>query len=201
MAARAKAASVPAENASGPTGERVGAGAVNRRVLGVGLLFVVPLVVLLVVNLDRDPHVVASPLVGRPAPDFALRPLDGGEPIALSALRGRPVVVNFWATWCIPCLQEHPLLVEAARTLGSRVQFLGVVYEDGEPEVRSFLARRGSAYPSLLDPESKTAIAYGVFGVPETFFIDGEGRIAAKHMGPLDEESLGAKLRLAGLSP
>ncbi|HSD25803.1 MAG TPA: redoxin family protein [Vicinamibacteria bacterium] len=174
---------------------------VNRRVLGLGLVLIVPLVVLLLLNLDRDPHLVASPLVGRPAPQFALPPLDGGAPIALSTLRGRPVVVNFWATWCVPCLQEHPVLVEAARTLGDRVQFLGVVYEDGEPEVRRFLARRGSAYPSLLDPESRTAIAFGVFGVPETFFVDGEGRIAAKHVGPLDAESLGAKLRQAGLRP
>jgi cytochrome c biogenesis protein CcmG, thiol:disulfide interchange protein DsbE len=195
--------------AAPPDPEAIAAGAAgasarptfNRRVLLLGLVFVVPLVVLLLVNLDRDPHQVASPLVGRPAPGFALRSLDGGEPIALSALRGRPVVVNFWATWCVPCLQEHPLLVEAARVLGNRVQFLGVVYEDGEPEVRSFLARRGSAYPSLLDPEGKTAIAFGVFGVPETFFIDGEGRIAAKHMGPLDAEALGEKLRQAGLLP
>jgi cytochrome c biogenesis protein CcmG/thiol:disulfide interchange protein DsbE len=186
-------AAAPAEGSARP--------AVNRRVLLLGLVFVVPLVVLLLLNLDRNPHMVASPLVGRPAPDFVLQPLGGGEPVALSTLRGRPVVVNFWATWCVPCLQEHPLLVQAARGLGSRVQFLGVVYQDDETEVRRFLARRGSAYPSLLDPESRSAIAFGVFGVPETFFIDGEGRIAAKHVGPLDAEALGGKLRQAGLSP
>ena len=190
----------PSPGASGTLGAKA-PGAINRRVLVAGLLVVVPVLALLVLNLGRDPHAVASPLVGRPAPDFVLRPLDGGPPVALSALRGRPVVVNFWATWCVPCLEEHPLLVQVARALGSRAQFLGVVYEDGEADVRLFLARRGSAYPSLVDPESKTAIAFGIFGVPETFFIDGEGRIVAKHVGPLDPEALGARLRQAGLTP
>jgi cytochrome c biogenesis protein CcmG/thiol:disulfide interchange protein DsbE len=111
------------------------------------------------------------------------------------------VVVNFWATWCVPCREEHALLVSAARAAGSRAQFLGVIYEDDDDEVRRFLVRRGSAYPSLVDPESRTAIAFGVFGVPETFFIDGEGRIAAKHVGPLDPGSLRAKLHAAGLAP
>ena len=173
----------------------------NQRVLLVGLLVVAPLVAVLVMNLGRNPHRIGSPLVGRAAPDFALRPLDGGEPVTLASLRGRPVVINFWATWCVPCFEEHPLLVSSARRLGERVQFFGVVYEDSEEQVRSFLARQGSAYPSLADPGSRTAIAFGVFGVPETFFIDGEGRIAAKHMGPLDAASLAENLRQAGLAP
>jgi cytochrome c biogenesis protein CcmG/thiol:disulfide interchange protein DsbE len=93
------------------------------------------------------------------------------------------------------------LLVSAARSLGERARFIGVIYEDSEEQVRGFLARQGSAYPSLVDPGSRTAIAFGVFGVPETFFIDAEGRIAAKHIGPLDAQSLEAKLRQAGLAP
>ena len=176
-------------------------GVINARVLGLGLLFAVPLVVVLVMNLGRNPHTIDSPLVGRFAPEFALRPVGGGEPVALSVLRGRPVVVNFWATWCAPCFQEHPVLTRAARSLGSRAQLLGVVYEDGEDQVRGFLARQGASYPSLLDPDSKTAIAYGVFGVPETFFIDGEGRIAAKFVGPLTPQALDENLRMAGLTP
>ena len=121
--------------------------------------------------------------------------------MTLASLRGRPAVINFWATWCVPCFQEHPLLVSAARSLGDRVRFVGVIYEDSEQQVRGFLARQGSAYPSLVDPGSRTAIAFGVFGVPETYFLDAEGKIAAKHIGPLDAQSLEAKLRQAGLSP
>ena len=173
----------------------------NARVLVAGLAVVVPLVVVLVMNLGRNPHVIGSPLVGRAAPEFTLRPLEGGEPVTLASLRGRPAVINFWATWCVPCFQEHPLLVSAARSLGDRVRFIGVIYEDSEEQVRGFLARQGSAYPSLVDPGSRTAIAFGVFGVPETYFLDAEGKIAAKHIGPLDAQSLEAKLRQAGLSP
>jgi cytochrome c biogenesis protein CcmG/thiol:disulfide interchange protein DsbE len=173
----------------------------NPRVLLAGLAVVAPLVAVLLVNLGRDPHLIGSPLVGRAAPEFTLRPLDGGAPVTLQSLRGRPLVLNFWATWCVPCFEEHPLLQSTARALGDRVRFVGVVYEDSEEQVRGFLARQGSAYPSLMDPGSRTAIAFGVFGVPETYFIDAEGRIAAKHIGPLDAESLQAKLRQAGLAP
>jgi cytochrome c biogenesis protein CcmG/thiol:disulfide interchange protein DsbE len=173
----------------------------NARVLLVGLAVVAPLVAVLLLNLGRNPHVIGSPLVGRAAPDFTLQPLDGGAPVTLASLRGRPVVLNFWATWCVPCFQEHPVLVSAARAFGERARFIGVIYEDSEEQVRGFLARQGSAYPSLVDPGSRTAIAFGVFGVPETYFIDAEGRIAAKHIGPLDAESLAAKLRQAGLAP
>jgi len=173
----------------------------NQRVLLVGLAVVAPLVAVLTMNLGRNPHVIGSPLVGRAAPDFSLRPLDGGEPVTLASLRGRPVVINFWATWCVPCFQEHALLVSTARSLAERARFIGVIYEDSEEQVRGFLARQGSAYPSLVDPGSRTAIAFGIFGVPETFFIDAEGRIAAKHVGPLDAQSLEAKLRQAGLAP
>jgi cytochrome c biogenesis protein CcmG/thiol:disulfide interchange protein DsbE len=142
----------------------------------------------------------AAPVVGAPAPDFELAALDG-ENVRLSDLRGQVVALNFWATWCVPCFEEHPLLVSAARSLGDRARFIGVIYEDSEEQVRGFLARQGSAYPSLVDPGSRTAIAFGVFGVPETFFIDAEGRIAAKHIGPLDAASLQAKLGQAGLAP
>jgi cytochrome c biogenesis protein CcmG/thiol:disulfide interchange protein DsbE len=191
-AASAPPSDAPREGARGP---------LNRSVLVLGLLAAVPLLALLLLNLGRNPHAIDSPLVGRAAPGFALRPVDGGEPVALSALRGQVVVVNFWATWCVPCFEEHPLLASAARGLEGRARFLGVVYEDDPAQVQRFLARHGSAYPSLLDPDSRTAIAYGVFGVPETYFIDAEGRIAAKHVGPLEPGSLATKLRQAGVAP
>jgi len=170
---------------------------VNRKVLVVGLLLVLPLLGLLLANLGRNPTQVDSPLIGRPAPPFSLVPIDGGEPVSLAGLAGRPVVINFWATWCVPCVQEHEVLVRASRAVGSDAHFLGVIYEDQEAPVRALLSARGSAYPTLLDPEGKVAIAYGVYGVPETFFIDGQGTITAKFVGPLDPDSLSARLRQA----
>jgi cytochrome c biogenesis protein CcmG/thiol:disulfide interchange protein DsbE len=162
---------------------------INPWVLAAGLAVVVPLLAVLVLNLGRDPHSIRSPLVGRPAPVFSLAPVGGGAPVGLESFRGRPVVINFWATWCVPCFGEHAALTAAARTF-REVQFLGIVYEDEEARTRAFLTERGSSYPSLLDPEGRAAIAYGVFGVPETFFIDGDGRIVEKYVGPLDRGTI-----------
>jgi len=170
---------------------------VNAKVLGAGLAVAVPLFGVLFANLGRDPHTVDSPLVGRAAPTFSLVPVGGGAPVSLPS--GRPVVLNFWASWCGPCYEEHAALVAAARELGPRVQFLGIVYEDEEARIQGFLQRQGQAYPSLMDPDAKTAIAYGAFGVPETFFIDAKGTITAKHVGPLDPRKIAANLRQAGL--
>jgi cytochrome c biogenesis protein CcmG/thiol:disulfide interchange protein DsbE len=163
---------------------------VNRKALGVGLLVVLPLLAVLVLNLGRDPHTVRSPLIGQTAPPFRLQTVESGEVVTLDSLRGKPIVMNFWATWCVPCHQEHPALVRAARALGADVHFLGVVYEDDPAQVRAFLAERGSAYPSLLDEGGRTAIAYGVAGVPETYFIDAAGRVVDKFQGALDPETL-----------
>jgi cytochrome c biogenesis protein CcmG/thiol:disulfide interchange protein DsbE len=167
---------------------------VNRRVLGVGLCVALPLVGLLVASLGRDTHAVRSPLVGRPAPGFSLVPVGGGPRVSLADLRGQPVVLNFWATWCVPCYEEHGVLTRAARAMEGRVRFLGVVYEDDEEAVQSFVREQGGSYPSLLDEQGRTAVAYGVFGVPETYFLDAGGTVVAKHLGPLAEAQLAAQL-------
>jgi len=162
---------------------------INKRVLLVGAAIVVPLLAVLVANLGRDPHMVRSPLVGRPAPAFSLPPVGGGPAVSLESFRGRPLVINFWATWCVPCFEEQAALTAAARGLRD-VVFLGVIYEDEEAKAQAFLKERASPYPSLMDPEARTAIAYGVFGVPETFFIDAQGQIVEKYVGPLQRSTI-----------
>ena len=162
----------------------------NRKVLVAGIAVVVPLVALLLIGLGRNPHAVRSPLIGRKAPSFSLRPVGGGPPVSLDSLKGRAVALNFWATWCVPCVAEHEVLARGARAWGDRVQFLGVVYEDEEDRVQAFLGRHGTAYPALFDEAGKTAIAFGVYGVPETFFITPSGTIADKFVGPLSASAL-----------
>lgn len=170
----------------------------NRKVLLAGLLVVLPILVVLVMNLGRDPHVIRSPLVGQPAPSFELRPVGGGPPVSLASLKGRPVVVNFWSTWCMPCLEEHAALAAGARRYAPQVEFLGVVYEDEEAKVASFLKQRGAAYPSFMDEGGRMAIAYGVGGVPETYFIDASGTVVSKYAGPLNPDELASLVRKAG---
>ena len=168
----------------------------NRTVLIVGSAITIALVAVLFLGLGKDPTAINSPLVGKPAPQLALTSLDG-QRFDISQLRGKPVIVNFWATWCVPCYQEHPVLVENARTIGGDVQFLGVVFNDSEDKINAFLRERGSAYPTLLDQQGKTAIEYGVGGVPETFFINRRGVIVAKFVGPMTTEILQSNLSKA----
>ena len=165
----------------------------NRKVLWVGGLVVVPLVVFLALSFGHDPRLIESPLVGDPAPAFDLHSLDG-EAVSLPALAGRPVVLNFWATWCQPCIVEHPVLVESARRYEGRVHFVGVIYQDDGELIRRFVEQRGSWGPSLVDPGSEVAIRYGVYGAPETFFIDRQGVVRRKVTGPMGPSMLDAYL-------
>lgn len=169
----------------------------NRRVMLIGAVVTVPVVAALAASFGRDPHEIRTPMIGRPAPAFALRDVTTSEELSLAALRGTPVVINFWATWCVPCLQEHAALVSTAASRGSDVQFIGVVYDDTPERVREFLQQHGRAYPSLLDEHGRTAIAYGVYGVPETFFVNRSGVIAAKHTGALTTTLLTRNLEAA----
>ena len=159
-------------------------GSVVAGVLLIGVMAVVA------VGFTRDPSRIESPLVGRVASEFRLVSLDGAT-IDLADLRGRPVVVNFWASWCIPCRDEAPLLRAAQERYAPQgVAFIGVVYQDSAASAQAFVDRYGIAYPSLLDPDGRTALDYGVYGIPETYFIAADGTIRAKQIGPLDAESL-----------
>ena len=168
----------------------------NRTVLIVGIAITLALVAVLFVGLGKDPSEIKTPLIGKPAPPFKLKAVGNGQTIDVGSLRGKPVVINFWATWCVPCYQEHPVLVENARLIPG-VQFVGVVFNDTEDKINAFLRERGSSYPTLLDEQGKTAIEYGVGGVPETYFLDRNGVIVAKFTGPMTTEILQANVAKA----
>ena len=168
----------------------------NRTVFIIGVAITLALVAVLFVGLGKDPAEIKSPLIGKSAPPFALKAVGTGQTIDVAALRGKPVVVNFWATWCVPCYQEHPVLVENARMIPN-VQFVGVVFNDSEDKISAFLRERRSSYPTLLDQQGKTAIAYGVGGVPETYFLNRQGVIVAKFTGPMTTEILQSNLAKA----
>lgn len=165
----------------------------NRLVLLFGALIVIPLLVFLALSFGKDPRSLDSPLVGKSAPSFSLRDLEGNV-VKLDDYRGQPVFLNFWATWCQPCIAEHPVLQAMARRYEGRVQFLGVVYHDEVEKIERFLASRGEWGPTLLDLEGSVAVAYGVYGAPETFFIDREGVIVEKLVGTVHPDYLASKL-------
>jgi cytochrome c biogenesis protein CcmG, thiol:disulfide interchange protein DsbE len=142
-------------------------------------------------GLGRDPAAIRSPLLGRPAPDFALRALGADRMVRLGDLRGQVVVLNFWASWCAECRDEHPALSAAwSRFRDAGVVLVGVDFQDDHPSALAYLSERGTSWPVVADPGSRTALAYGVYGIPETFFIGPDGRIAAKQVGPVTYDQL-----------
>jgi len=167
----------------------------NRSVLFIGIVIAAALVVILFVGLGKNPSEIRTPLIGKPAPSFALREVGTNNTIDISQYRGKPLVINFWATWCGPCWEEHPVLVANARMLQPNVQFLGVVFQDQEDKILGFLQQRGTSYPTVVDDRGKTAIAYGVGGVPETYFLDANGVIRAKYAGPMSGDIIQANLQ------
>ncbi|MFC4452206.1 TlpA disulfide reductase family protein [Deinococcus sonorensis] len=159
------------------------------------------LVVLLGLGLLRsNGQQEGGPLVGKAAPNFTLTTLDGGT-LSLASLKGRPVVLNFWASWCVPCRSEAPLLRELSeRQTAGGLAVVGVVFSDKDLKaVRQFVGEYGLAYPSLLDPKLDTAINYGVSGVPETFFVDPQGVVRGYDQGGLTRERLTAGLQTIGV--
>lgn len=143
-----------------------------------------------------------GPLVGKPAPEFRLVSLDG-TPVNLSDLRGRPVVVNFWASWCVPCRSEAPLFRELSAEQGANgLAVVGILFEEkSEQNARNFISEYALAYPNLRDENLNTAIDYGVAGIPETFFIDEKGVIRYRDKGGLDRDRLNAGLKTIGVDP
>ncbi len=152
---------------------------------------------LLAYGFTTDPRAIPSTLTGKPAPDFSLPRVDGGT-VRLSDLRGQVVLLNFWASWCLPCREEAPLL-EAAwqRTRDQGVVFLGVNIQDTAEAAWEFLRAYRISYPNLRDERNRVAIDYGVYGIPETYFIDRAGRITSKYVGALTREILAARLEAA----
>ncbi len=146
-------------------------------------------------GLRRDPSFLRSALVGHPAPAFSLRTLEGDRTVTLSDLRGQVVVVNFWASWCAACREEHPALVAAwQRYRDQGVVFVGIVFEDSTANALRFIHDRGSDGPQLLDPGGRTALAFGVYGIPETFFIGRDGVIRDKRVGASTYDSLAGEI-------
>ena len=147
-------------------------------------LFVV-LVAFLAVGLKLDPREVPSPLIGKPAPKFALPLLaNPNQTMRREDLLGKVWILNVWASWCAACRDEHPLLVEYSRA--KRVPIYGLNYKDTRDAGQQWLARFGNPYDaSLFDQDGRVGIDWGVYGVPETFVVDREGTIRFKHIGAL----------------
>jgi cytochrome c biogenesis protein CcmG, thiol:disulfide interchange protein DsbE len=179
----------------------------RRLVVFVPLVVFAGLAVLFLVRLFAgDPSRLPSALIGKPAPDFALPPLEGltrdGKPVpglAVSDLRlaagdGPSVtLVNVWASWCAPCREEHPLLMQLAHD--PRIRLVGIGYKDSPENARRFLGAFGNPFATVgADLSGRTAIDWGVYGVPETFIVGPDGIVRYKHVGPLTQDSIRSEL-------
>jgi cytochrome c biogenesis protein CcmG/thiol:disulfide interchange protein DsbE len=154
----------------------------------------VAVLALLAYGFTREPRYLESPMLGRPAPAFELALFDGGR-FRLEAARGKVVFVNFWASWCPPCRAEAPALETAWRKLKDEgVVFVGINTQDEEAAARAFLDEFGISFVNGRDVGGRIAIDYGVWGLPEAFIIDAEGRVTYKHVGTLSPAMLAAKI-------
>ena len=152
------------------------------------------LAVFLAVGLKLHPREVPSPLIDKPAPPFKLAQLqDPGKTLAPGDLKGKVWIFNVWASWCVTCLQEHPLLVELSRQ--NLVPIYGLNYKDGRENALKWLAKHGNPYTlSAVDADGRVGIDYGVYGVPETYVIDKTGVIRFKQIGPVTPKVLEEKI-------
>ena len=158
------------------------------------------LVIFLAIGLNRDPREIPSPLINKPAPEFSLPTLNGDTPFSPADMRGKVWMFNVWATWCVACREEHPVLVAFAQKYN--VPIVGLSYKEIQPQDEAakqsvdiklqvarersqlWLKRHGNPYiTSVMDLDGRVGIHYGVYGVPETYIIDKEGVIRFKHVG------------------
>ncbi|CAN1567825.1 TrxA Thiol-disulfide isomerase and thioredoxins [Rhabdaerophilaceae bacterium] len=151
-----------------------------------------------------DPSKLPSALIGKPAPVLSLAPVEGlqleGQPVAGiepgDLVAGKLSLVNVFASWCAPCHQEHPFLMELAKD--KRLRIIGINYKDKPENARRFLGRLGNPYQFVgVDPDGRKAIEWGVYGVPETFLVNGKGLIVFKHVGPLTPDAIRTRLEPA----
>jgi len=164
------------------------------------LWFLIPLgaflalAIVLAVGLKLDPREVPSPLIDKPAPKFALARLDdAGKTVRLDDLKGKVFILNVWASWCVACREEHPVLLDFAKK--RVVPVYGLNYKDTRPDASAWLARFGNPYDaSFFDEDGRVGLDFGVYGVPETFVVDGNGVIRMKHIGPITPEVLANKI-------
>jgi len=170
---------------------------VNWPMLVGGTVIIASLLAVLNGGFGKDPHYIPLATVGTVATDFTLQDLDG-KAVHLADLRGHPVVINFWSTWCGPCKQEFPVLQTQPKNYPD-VTFLGAIYSDDPNAVRRWFAnpRLRLPYQQLVDPEGRTALDFGVTGVPETYFINPDGVIVHKHIAPINPTTLRACIELA----
>ncbi len=159
------------------------------RLLLLPLVLFIGLVAFLLVGLRRDPHEIPSPLINKSAPAFQLKQLqDPTKTFSAQEMRGRVWLLNFWGTWCVACREEHPLLIQYAKT--NAVPIYGVDYKDERATAMQMLVDEGNPYTlTASDPDGRLSIDYGVYGAPETFLIDRDGVIRYKQIGPITEDA------------
>ena len=157
------------------------------------LLFIV-LVVFLAIGLNRDPHEVPSPLIGKAAPVFEISQLgEINKSFSPASMKGQVWILNVWASWCVACREEHPVLVELAKS--QVAPLIGLDYKDKREDALAMLAKQGNPYLlSAFDADGRVGINYGVYGVPETYIIDQLGVIRFKHIGPITIDLLNQKI-------
>ena len=148
-------------------------------------------------NPDRDPRAIPSVMIDKPVPEFALPPIDGLESMGLSAadLRtGEVTLVNFFASWCVPCRLEHRFLIELAAK--DKIRVFGINYKNKAEEARAWLAELGNPYGRIgADTTGRVGIDWGVYGLPETFIVDVNGRIRYRQLGQIDQQTLDRTIR------